>query len=95
MTHVAEERFTYENMVCIQLFINYLSSKDPAKVQFFDEAGIKAPDCGARLYGNSPVGERCVEISRKVESYNYTLNILLSLNGAENFNIIGGSYQYC
>jgi len=35
-------------------------------------------------------GERCVEISRKVESYNYTLDLLLSmaLNGAENYNII-------
>lgn len=88
ITHVAKERFTYENMVYTQLFINYLSSKDPAKIKFFGEAGIKTPDCGTRLYGNSPVGERCVEISREVESPNYTLNLLLSLNGAEYFNII-------
>ena len=27
-----------------QLFINFLSSKDPAKVKFFDEARIKTPD---------------------------------------------------
>lgn len=77
-------------MVYTQLFINYLSSKNPAKVKFFDEAGVKTPDCWTRLYGNSPVGERCVKISRKVESPNYTLNLLLSLNGAEYYNIIDG-----
>ena len=90
ITHVAKERFTYENMVYTQLFINYLSSKDPAKIKFFDEAGIKTPDCGTRLYGKSPVGERCIEVSRKVQSPNYTLNLLLSLNGAEYYNIIDG-----
>lgn len=36
------------------------------------------------------MGERCVEISRKVESPNYTWNLLLSLNGAEYYNIIDG-----
>ena len=36
------------------------------------------------------MGERCVKISRKVESPNYTLNLLLSLNGAEYYNIIDG-----
>lgn len=41
ITHLAKERFTYETMVYTQLFINYLSSKDPAKVKFFNEAGIK------------------------------------------------------
>lgn len=90
ITHVATERFTHENMVYTQLFINYLSSKDPSKIKFFDEAGIKTPDCSTRIYGNSPVGERCVEISRKVESPNYTLNSLISLNGAEYYNIIDG-----
>lgn len=53
-----------------QLFINFLSSKDPAKVKFFDEARIKTPDCATYLYGNSPAGGCCVEIARKVESPN-------------------------
>ena len=33
ITYVAKERFTYENMVHTQLFIDSLSSKDPAKVR--------------------------------------------------------------
>ena len=38
ITHVAKKRFTYENMVYTQLFINYLPSKDSAEGKFFDEA---------------------------------------------------------
>ena len=75
-------------MVYTQLFINYLSSINPVKVKFFDEAGIKTLGCGTCLYGNSPVGERCIEIARKVESPNYTLNLLLSLNGAERERVL-------
>ncbi|CAB4030762.1 Hypothetical predicted protein, partial [Paramuricea clavata] len=31
---------------------------DPAKIKFFDEAGVKIPEIGTRLYGSAPVGER-------------------------------------
>ena len=43
-----------ENMLYTQLFINYLSSKDPRKIKFFDESGVKTPDVGTRLYGHAP-----------------------------------------
>ena len=33
ITYVAKKRITYENMVYTQLFVDYLSSKDPAKVR--------------------------------------------------------------
>ena len=78
-------------MIYTQLFINYLSTKDPRKIKFFDEAGVKTPDIGTRLYGNAPSGERCVEIAKKTESPNFTLNLLISLNGPEYFNIINGA----
>lgn len=38
ITHVARERFIEENMLYTQLFVNYLSSKDP---KGFDESGVK------------------------------------------------------
>ena len=91
ITHVARERFTPENMAYTQLFINYLSSKDPKRIKFFDEAGVKTPDIGTRFYGNAPSGERCVEVIRKAESPNATLNLLISVNGPEYFNIIDGA----
>ena len=46
MTHVAAERFRRDNIFYTQLFINYLSSKDPSRIKFFDEAGIKTPNVG-------------------------------------------------
>ena len=67
ITHVAKERFTDDNMIYTQWYIKYLSSKDPKRIKFFDEAGVKTPDIGTRLYGNAPSGERCVEIARKTE----------------------------
>ena len=75
-----------------QLFIDYLSSKDPRKLKFFDEAGVKLPDVGTRNYGHSPIGTRCVDVVRKCESPNTTLNLLVSLsNGPEYYNLIRGA----
>jgi hypothetical protein len=91
VTNIASERFTRENMLYTQLFINYLSLKDPRKIKFFDESGVKTPDVGTRRYGHAPVGKRCVEVNRKSESPNLTLNLLVSLNGVEYFNIIDGA----
>ena len=90
ITRVASQRFTATNMLYTQLFIDYLSSKDPWCLKFFDEAGIKLPEVGTRLYGHAPVGERCVDIAKKCESPNNTLNLLISLNGPEYYNIIPG-----
>ena len=91
ITQIARERFTYENMLYTQLFIDYLSSTDIEKIRFFDEAGVKVPDVGTRLYGRSPIGERCVEVVRKKENPNTTLNLLVSLNGVEYYNLIDGA----
>ena len=90
LTKLAYERLTPENMVYTQLFVDYLSSKNPRKLKFFDEAGIKLPDVGGRIYGHNPVGTRCVEVVRKCESLNTTINLLVSLNGPEYYNLING-----
>ena len=83
ITHIAAERFTNNNILYTQLFMNYINTKDPYRVKFYDEAGIKMPDVGTRKFGHSPVGERCVEVSRKAQSPNLTLSALCSLNGIE------------
>ena len=76
ITKIACERFTHANMFYTQLFINYLVAKDPRRIKFFDEAGIKLPEVGTRLYGHSSAGTRCVEVTRKAETPNTTLNML-------------------
>lgn len=91
ITKIASERFTATNIFYTQLFINYLATKDPRRLKFFDEAGVKLPDVGTRLYGHSSVGTRCVEVTRKAESPNTTLNMLVSLKGPEYYNLINGA----
>lgn len=92
ITHIARERFTPENMIYSQLFIDYVSSKNPYTLKFFDESGVKTPDVGTRYYGHAPVGQRCVEIIRKCQSPNMTLNVLTSLyDGVGYFNVLNGS----
>ena len=44
----ASERFTPENIVYTQLYIDYLKDKDPFSVKFFDESGFQLPDAGHR-----------------------------------------------
>ena len=68
------------------------------KTKFFDEAGIKSPDAGIRLYGHAPVAgedvskwkESSKEKKRKhkrKENPNTTLNLLVSLNGVGYYNM--------
>ena len=39
----AGERFTHENLVYTQFYLDYLSHKDPSSVKFFDETGFQLP----------------------------------------------------
>lgn len=92
ITQFARERFTPVNMIYTQLFIDYLSSKNPYQLKFFDESGLHLPDTGNRIYGHSLVGERCVEVSRKTQSPNVTLNLLASLqDGVAHYNMLDGA----
>lgn len=91
ITHVASQRFGYGNLLYTQLFMDYLCSKDAKSLKFFDEAGIKYPNVGMRLYGHAPKGERCVEVVKKCESPNATINLIVSLNGPEYYNVIDGA----
>ena len=73
----------HRKKIYTQLFINYLAAKDPRRIKFFDEAGVKLPDIGTRLYGHSSAGTRCVEVVKKAELPNTTPNMLVSLDGPE------------
>ena len=88
---VAQERFSVENMAYTQMFIDYLHAKDPFKLKFFDECGLKLPFHGKRLYGHAPVGERCIELLRYHDSPNITVNLLAGLNGVEYMNTVQGA----
>jgi hypothetical protein len=87
----ATERFTHENLVYTQLYLDYLSDKDPASVKFFDETGFQLPDSVHRRYGYSPVGEQCVDIRRYISTANMTMNFLAGIDGLKYANIIQGA----
>ena len=91
VTHIAAERFTNNNILYTQLFMNYINAKDPHCVKFYDDAGVQLPDAGTRKFGHSPVGERCVEVTRKCQSPNLTLSALCSLNGIEYAKVTDGA----
>ena len=78
-------------MAYTQMFIDYLHTKNPCKLKFFDECGLKLPFHGKPLYGHAPVGERCVEFVRYHESPNITVNLLAGLNGVESMNTVHGA----
>ena len=91
ITNIALERFTQTNIFYTHLYINYLATKNPRRLKFFDEAGVKLPDVGTRLYRHSSVRTRCVKVMKKVESSNTTLNMPVSLDGPEYYNIVDGA----
>ena len=88
ITHIASQWFGYGNMLYTQIFMDYLCSKNPKHLNFFDEAGVKYTNVGMRLYGHAPKGERCVEVVKKCKSLNATINLLASLNGPEYYDVI-------
>ena len=42
-SNFAQERFSIENMAYTQMFIDYLHTKNPCMLKFFDECGLKLP----------------------------------------------------
>ena len=91
ITRIAQERFTLQNMAYTQIFIDYLHTKDPYTLYFFDECGLKLPEHGTRNYGHAPVGEKAVELKRYAETPNITVNLMCSLTGVTYVNTVNGA----
>lgn len=91
VTPIAQERFTLQNMAYTQLFIDYLHSKDPFTLYFFDECGLQLPEHGSRNYGHAAVGERAIEIKRYSKTANITVNLMCSLAGVTYVNTVNGA----
>lgn len=89
-THIAQERFTIQNMTYTQLFVDYLYTKDPYTLKYFDECGVKLPINGARKYGHAPIGERAIEVKRYCETSNTTVNLMCGLTGISYMNTVDG-----
>ena len=87
---IAQERFTIHNMAYTQLYIDYPFQKDPHKIKFFDEFGIKLPFALSRHYGHALRGGRALEIQRYMETDNMTVNLMASVAGVCYVNTVDG-----
>ena len=77
-------------MAYTQLYIDYLFQKDPYKIKFFDECGLKLPSALSRHYGHALQGEQALEIQRYMETANVTVNLMASVAGVCYVNTLDG-----
>ena len=87
---IAQERFTIQNMAYTQLYIDYLFLKDPYKIKFFDECGIKLPSALSRQYGHALQGKQAREIQRYMVTASITVNLMALLAGMCYVNTVDG-----
>ena len=91
MAKPSSEKFTPQNLVYCQQFIDTVSSLPPEKIKFFDEAGIHC-GMGNPVYGNSLKGTTAIEITRgNKKGGNITLNLLRGLEGVLYANTLEGA----
>lgn len=89
--HVARERFTYNNLVYTETFMQLLHSVDPFRLQFMDESGFKLPEVCNPLYGHAPIGHRAIEVVRYHSRPNVTLHLLAGLGGVSHCKVTQGA----
>ena len=83
------ESLTRENLLKTLSYIMYMSGVDPSTVHFSDETSV-VKTTPSRSYGHSKKGLPAVEIQRYASNCNYTVNLLHSRFGIDNFNILEG-----
>lgn len=84
------ERFTNDNMIYSQAYIDFCQTKNTQQIKFMDESGFKLTNAN-RTYGHSRRGEPCVEIGRFVKDRNLTLNLLIGKDCVLYYNFVDGS----
>lgn len=89
--YVAKERFTYDNLVYTETYMELLHSVDPYRLQFMDESGFKLPEVCNPLYGHAPRGQRAIEVVRYHSRPNVTLHLLAGLGGVSHCKVTAGA----
>ena len=84
------EKFTPQNVVYCEQFLNFISSVPPEKLKFFDEAGVNS-GTGNPDYGSSLKGTKAIEIAAIPRGTNVTLNLLVGLEGIMYANTLNGA----
>lgn len=83
------EAETERNITLLNQYVTRISTLNPFKIYFFDEASV-LKTCGNRQYGHSSKGMRAVEIQRYSSNATLTVNLLHGPFGVVYFDIING-----
>lgn len=85
------EKFTNQNILYCQAFLDFIYTLPPNKVKFFDEAGVNV-GVGNPVYGSSLRGTRAVQITPgNLNGVSVTLNLLCGLEGILYVNTVNGA----
>lgn len=90
-TTANSRRFTNENIIYTQNYIDVILTLNPHTVKFMDESGFQFPETCNPKYGHSAKGTRCVQICRYAPRPNVTLNLLLGTSGVLYANTVNGA----
>lgn len=91
MIKPSSEKFTPQNLVYCQQFIDTVSSLLPEKIKFFDEAGIHY-GIGNPVYDNSLKGTPAIEVTHgNQKGANISLSLLCGLEGVLYANTVEGA----
>ena len=91
LTQPSSEKFTPQNLLYCQQFIDTVSSLQPEKLKFFDEAGVHC-GIGNPVYGHSLKGTPAIKVMRgNLKGANITLSLLCGLEGVLYTNTVDGA----
>ena len=73
-------------------FLDQVSDLPPTSVHSFDESSVLSIKTTMNIrYGNAPLGEPAFEVQRYASNTNYTINLLHSMQGIDDVNILDGA----
>jgi transposase len=83
-------RYTQENLLYTQAYINFCQTKRTRQIKFMDESGFKLSNLH-RVYGHSERGKPCIEVGKYVADRNLTLNLLIGVDCVLYYNFVDGT----
>lgn len=92
LVKVKGDKFTPQNIIYCQNFLNYMTLVPANKVKFYDESGFDLSMCNPN-YGHAYEGNRACEIVNERKGTTWTLMLLCSLEGIDYAKLVGETVE--
>ena len=89
-SHSNDLRWTPENIIYTQQFLNTIQLLNPDDLVFMDESSVHI-NCGGRMYGSSKKGDHALHFSKHLTGANYTLHLITGLHGKIYYEVTTGA----